>query len=168
MLGKRWLTMYLFGRNVSLLAIFLAETRLPDVQADVRTNDTTERVAVSKITTTTTTTRRARTLQEGIFKCIRSNHYLSLPARREIVRCCSRSHHSPLLSFSLSPPICRRWFRSRRSPLRLRPNTQWLGMCVITRERGLGGEQTLRPRWDTWILDSWMWSRICVTMYLIS
>lgn len=24
---------------------------------------------------------------------------------------------------SLSPPICRRWFRSRRSPLRLRPNT---------------------------------------------
>lgn len=27
------------------------------------------------------------------------------------------------------------------------------------REKRGGGEQTQRPRWDTWILDSWMWSR---------
>lgn len=99
---------------------------------------------------TTTTTRGARTLQEGIFKCMRSNHYLSLPARGEIVRCGSRSHHSPVLSCSLSPPICRRWFTSRRSPLRLRPKAQRLGMCVIARADGA---------WGAWILDSWMWCR---------
>lgn len=130
-------------------------------KADVRTNDTAERVAVSKITAiTTTTTRRARALQEGIFKCVRSNHYLSLPARREIVRCCSRSHHSPLLSFSLSlsphlPSMI------QISTLSTAPASKYSMVGNVRnnqRERG-GGEQTLRPRWDTWILDSWMWSR---------
>lgn len=63
---------HLLGRNVRLLPVLISEARLPDVQADVPTNDTRARDAsVPETTTTTATSRRARTPQEGLFKRVR-------------------------------------------------------------------------------------------------